>query len=154
MREIDLTQGKIAFVDDEDYDRINQFKWYAHYHKKRWYAIHNLPRQKGKIRKQMGMHNAVIGTLPGLETDHIDGNGLNNQKRNLRFVSTRQNQQNQHVKKSSHFPGVSWYNASERWRATIYLNGKQKYLGQFTDELEAATAYRVACEVLTGQRVI
>ncbi|NLI12502.1 MAG: hypothetical protein GX425_07745 [Peptococcaceae bacterium] len=87
------------------------------------------------------MHWYVIGRLPGLIVDHIDGNGLNNQKYNLRHVTTRQNGQNLHIKKSSRFPGVYWHSTSKKWASMIKIGDTKKFLGNFDSELAAFNAY-------------
>lgn len=80
------------------------------------------------------------------KTDHIDGNGLNNQRRNLRPCTTAQNAANQTQQKgrSSLYKGVSWRKGRNKWRAGIKVNGKQINLGDFTNETEAALAYNKA----------
>ena len=93
------------------------------------------------------MHHVVLGyPLKGFEMDHVDGQGLNNQRHNLRFVTHRQNGQNrkkgQKGKKSSQYSGVYWHKASKQWMARIQVNGIDKYLGLFTNEYEAFEAYR------------
>lgn len=90
MREIPLTQGKVALVDDEDYERLTRHKWYAVRAPHTFYACRNLPSpQKGPV----GMHRAVLGLPPrvgpdGILADHWDGDGLNNQRSNLRQATT------------------------------------------------------------------
>lgn len=108
MKEIPLTQGKVALVDDEDYELVNSLKWYAHLQSGTFYAMRHTPRTDTETRKLIGMHKFIIKTPDEFETDHIDGDGLNNQKSNLRVVTTRENQQNQHKEKTSKYPGVSW----------------------------------------------
>jgi len=142
MREIKLTQGKVAFVDDEDFEELNKFKWYAHKHRNTYYALRGFP-----IR--FTMHRELIFVPQGLITDHIDGNGLNNQKSNLRAVTNRVNGQNLHIKKTSQFPGVYWDKTKQKWKSRIKIKGVLKYIGDFKNEEEAATAYRVTVEVLT-----
>lgn len=93
MKEIELTQGMVALVDDEDFERLNAVKWCVHKGKRTFYAVRHLSRAMGHGLIQM--HNVVAGDPPpGLERDHRDGNGLNNQKENLRLCTTQQNQMN------------------------------------------------------------
>lgn len=154
MKEIKLTQGKVVLVDDEDFERLNQWKWYAENHKNTFYVKRQLPRINGK-QCSIYMHNVIIDkSLKGLETDHRDGNGLNNQKENLRHVTLRQNQQNRkHQNSSSQYPGVHWNRASKSWMARIHINGIRKYLGVFANETEAFFAYKQAVENI-GEKVI
>lgn len=147
MKEIVLTQGMHAIVDDENFDCLNQFKWYAHKEGRLFYARRNSA-MKNRYRNVILMHRIIVNPPHSTEIDHINGNGLDNRKENLRIVTTRQNQQNQHTKKSSNFPGVSKTSNHKKWRTFIVLNGKQRYLGQYEKETEAATVYQIACKVL------
>jgi hypothetical protein len=148
MKEIPLSRGKIALVDDEDYSELAKFKWCAHPNPSRiFYATRNMP--NGKSRKTIRMHRVILPPPPGKEIDHINGNGLDNRKENLRIVTRRVNQQNQHVKKHSKYPGVTWHKTSKKWLSQIRMpHQKQRYLGMFENELDAATTYLVACAVL------
>ena len=84
--------------------------------------------------------------------DHIDGDGLNNQKSNLRVVTTRINLQNRHTHKTSKYPGVHWERESQKWKAQIRIGDKKKNLGRFDHEIDAAQAYVSACEKLVEPR--
>jgi hypothetical protein len=139
-KEIPLTQGKVALIDDEDYEKISKFRWYAYQDGRTMYAISH-PHRNEKIL----MHRLILNPSKGLVTDHIDGNGLNNQRGNLRAVTNRANLQNRHCPKSSRFPGVCWDKYNHRWIAAIYFNGKKKNLGSFTNEIDAANAYQKEC---------
>lgn len=143
MKKIPLTQGKFALVDDEDYEYLKRWKWYAHKDRNTFYAARQTPQGGGK-QKMIQMHAEIIGRKEGFVTDHINGNGLDNRRGNLRHATNRQNGQNLHVEKSSKYPGVSWSKSNTNWRATIRVRGKVKYLGGFVDELEAAQAYQAA----------
>ena len=139
MKEIHLTQGKVALVDDEDFERLNRFKWYAFKNGYVFYACRSLPYSERKSRT-FYMHWDVIGKpLKGLETNHKDGNGLNNQRSNLQNGTKRQNQQNRihGKKKSSQYPGVYWFSIRQKWRAQIVINGIQTHLGLFLEEKES-----------------
>ena len=91
--------------------------------------------------------------LVPLVVDHINGNGLDNRRENIRLVTNRQNQHNIHRKKLSRYPGLCWGSQNKKWQVRIRYKGKRIYLGYYSDELEAATVYRVACKVLTGDDV-
>ena len=145
MKQIQLTQGKVALVDDDVYEWAKDYKWFAHFDNGNWYACRGFT--KGyKQYSMMKLHHAIIGfPLDGFEVDHIDGDGLNNQRSNLRFVDDRGNGQNQHLNnKTSKYVGVCWYKSRKKWRALIRINGKQKHLGFFNVEEEAAEVYRQA----------
>ena len=154
MKEIFLTQGQVALVDDIDYERLNCFKWCAQKDKNTFYARRYLSKKNGKSY-MIQMHHEILGIPPkGLITDHRDGNGLNDQRENLRFVTYKQNNQNRkNQESSSKYPGVCWYKTTNKWIANIRINGKQKHLGFFADELEAFEAYRKAVEA-NGETVI
>lgn len=161
-KEIPLTQGQVALVDDEDYEWLNQRKWHANYDKSTngFYAMTTLYLgwSDGKsITKHLSMHRLIMNASSGTDVDHINHNALDNRKINLRAVSRRQNSQNRKdkfSKLSSHYPGVSWDRSREKWRAVISLNGKQKHLGRFLDEREAAKAYETACRELVGEELV
>jgi len=146
MKEIPLTQGKIAIVDDSDYQSLSKHKWYAHHHRNTFYA-----RRKEIGGKAIEMHHAIIGKpLPGKVTDHYDGNGLNNRRDNLRYVTIRENSQNRHHPKESRFPGVALHKQSGLWMAQIVINGTKRYLGIRKNEEDAAFLYRNAINALGG----
>ena len=145
MKTISLTQNKKAIVNDIDFEKINKFKWYAHKDGNTFYAIRHAPTINGK-RPLIRMHHEVAGKPPkGFVSDHKNGNGLDNRRENLRFVTIRQNGQNQKNRKStSKYPGVYWDSEHEKWRAGIRINGKTKSLGRFKDEEKAFNAYMEA----------
>lgn len=144
MEKIQLTQNQYASVNNEDYERLNKFKWYALKVGKRFYAIRHSSSIKEKSYSIL-MHHVVLGRPPkGFEIDHIDGCGTNNCKENLRFVTRRQNSQNRKEKGSSRYPGVYWNKPSKRWLAQIWANNKRKHIGCFTNEIDAFNAYKQA----------
>jgi len=149
MKEIPLTQGKVALVDDEDYERLNKFKWHVHTCANAVYAVRAVNYPKGKEY----MHRVIMDCPKELQIDHIDGFCLDNRKSNLRIVTNRQNQQNRHHKKTSEYPGVYWEKARGKWRALIRIDGIQKHLGYFKTEFGAYRAYVQECNSL-GRPVI
>ena len=140
MKKLPLTQGQVAIVDDADYEWLSQWKWYAAKICNIFYAVRQAKRVNGK-QKNIFMHAEIIGRKEGLEIDHINGNGLDNRRENLRHVTHRENGQNRHDKRSSKYPGVCWHKRDFNWQATIRLNGKAKYLGSFINEEDAFAAY-------------
>jgi len=139
MKEIQLTQGKVALVDDADYEWLNQWKWCANKAKSCIYAARTWRENGKKITRRL--HTEIMGKKEGLEIDHINGNKLDNRKENLRFVTRRQNMQNLHTIRASKYPGVGWHNHNKKWRARIKTNGKEKLLGYYTNEEDAFKAY-------------
>lgn len=142
MKQIPLTQEKFAIVDDEDYERINQYKWYARKGGNTYYAMRAMPIQNSK-QQWVFMHKEILGLPKSIETDHRNGYGLDNRKANLRPATHQQNQWNQqsHYKGTSQYKGVCWNKLSKKWVAYIELNGKQYHLGCFDNEIEAAKVY-------------
>jgi len=138
MKKIPLTQGKFALVDDEDYPLLSRHKWCAHKEKNRFYAWMNLGNHKIK------MHQLILGKKRGYEIDHIEGDGLDNQKINLRFVSRSLNNINTPKKYKntySQHKGVLFNNKYEHWQASIKIDKKVIYLGRYETEQDAAHAY-------------
>jgi hypothetical protein len=142
MKQIPLTQGKFALVDDDDYDYLIKFNWFLN---NTGYASRNSPRGSGK-RKQIMMHRVIMCTPDELVCDHKDGDKLNNQKQNLRNCSYSDNSRNmkKHSNASSEYKGVSWHKATSMWQSQIEVNGRNLYLGVYEDEISAAIAYNNA----------
>lgn len=153
MREIPLTQGKVALVDDEDFERLNQYKWCASKGVNTFYAFRRISRKIKKNRMVM-MHRFLKPTPAGLQIDHIDRNGLNNQKSNLRIVTARQNQQNLAKPKSSEYTGVCWNKHAKKWMAHFCFKGRVRHLGYFKNEEDAGVTYLVACAVLCDEGAV
>lgn len=140
MKEIVLTRGKIAIVDDEMYDKLNKHKWRVVRAHKVFYAVREKPKERGRT---IWMHREVLNTPKNMETDHIDGNGLNNQKNNLRICTHQQNAWNQGVKCSNTtgFKGVKFDIIRGKYFTEIRINGKKKFIGRFSSPIEASMAY-------------
>jgi hypothetical protein len=142
MKPISLTHGQVTIVDDDDFERLNLVKWFACKRGNVFYAERNIRNDKGK-RQTSGMHRHIIDCPHGFQIDHIDGDGLNNRKSNLRIVTQRQNLQNLHIKKTSKYPGVYWHTRSKGWRMHIRIPGRkhQKDVSGFKTEEEAYERY-------------
>lgn len=143
MRAIPLTQGKVALVDDADYDYLMQWKWNAGRVNKAWYAQRRLPGPKKGKQKYIRMHVQLMNPPAGLTVDHEDGDGLNNQRYNLRIATRGQNNQAFRRKaegKLSKYRGVSRYKGSQKWFGQVEFNGKGYNVGTFDTEEEAAIA--------------
>lgn len=149
MREIQLTQGQVATVDDEDYEKLAAFKWSAHRRGNTFYAGRA---KTGPKKGLILMHRVITGVGSNLSVDHIDGNGLNNCHTNLRLATHKQNLRNQRKqeKTSSRFKGVCWRHDINKWMAYITADGKRRYLGHFHTEQDAAAAYDDAAAELFG----
>jgi hypothetical protein len=139
VMELQLTQGKVAYVDDVDAD-LAAFKRYAHKREKTFYAVRNIPRPDGGqtseyLHQEIARRMGIVGP-----PDHIDRNGLNCRRSNLRAADSSQQQAHRGCQKnnSSGFKGVSWFKALGKWQARIQVNRKQRHLGFFDDKIEAA----------------
>ena len=152
MKEIFLTKGQVAIVDDEDFEHLSQWKWYALETRNTFYAAHGITIAFKKYQPQL-MHHLILDVPKGYVCDHIDHNGLNNQRNNLRVVTVRQNGQNQRTRKTSVYPGVFWNKPNNKWCARIRVDKKIKHLGYFVNEIEAFQAY---CDVVLamGEEVL
>jgi len=136
MKEIQLTRGYVAVVDDDDYVLLSKYKWFALKQKTGIYARRSISKHC-----KIAMHTQIMNTPLGLEIDHIDGNGLNNRRTNLRVVTRRQNQQNKHILKRSPLLGVSFDSRHNKWQSKICVNGKIKFLGSYDSDTEAHIRY-------------
>ena len=150
MKEILLTQGKVALVDDEDYEELSKYKWCFTMRKgaRTGYVVRYLGKGGGR-GTTVPMHRVIMKAQKGQEVDHKDGNGLNNQKENLRFATRAQNSANKKSCNSTGFKGV--YKNKKRWSVNIGMDGKTKYLGSYSTKEEAALAYNRAAQEHFGE---
>ena len=147
MKIIQLNHGKEALVDDDDFEELNKYKWYAWKHRNTYYAI-----RRSSEKNLNRMHRLILNPFSNEQIDHMNGNGLDNRKENLRIVTNRENQQNRiNQIKSSKYTGIYWNKRDKTWQAMIRVDGKKKFIGCFKNEMDAASAYRVACVYLTGK---
>lgn len=149
MKQIPLRNSdKYALVDAEDFERLNHWKWYL---SPDGYAVAGRW-MDGKV-KTIRMHRLINQTPIGLETDHINGNRLDNRKTNLRTVTRQQNTMNRGPKPNtkSGVKGVSWDRDTQKWRADITIDGQKCYLGKYKDLQKAAAAYNRAAKKHFGQ---
>lgn len=142
MKEIFLTQGQVVLVDEEDFVALSRFRWSALPGGGTQYAKRTVRREDGRETTEQ-MHRRIMGAPSGMDVDHINHDGLDNRRENLRVVTRRQNSQNLRGKPdcSSKYPGVSWVKALSKWEAQAQVDGKKKHLGRFASEFEAARAY-------------
>lgn len=149
MREIVLTDGSVSLVDEEDYYIQSQFVWSCMHSKSgNLYAV----RRVNKNNRTVYIHRSIMGDIPELDVDHVDGNGLNNQRYNLRWSTRAQNQGNKRVVGgTSSYRGVWWEKGKQRWRAGITIKGRGTSLGQYVIEEEAARAYDAAAKEHFGE---
>jgi hypothetical protein len=145
MKRLPLSMGLFALVDDEWFEYLNQWKWYARksHNQNTFYVLRN---KYKPFHVTIFMHNLIMSPPNGLEVDHKDGNGLNNQRQNLRVCTSTKNKFNKgkYRTNKSGYKGVSWYPKYGKWQAQIQANKKKMNLGYFTDKIEAALAYNKA----------
>jgi len=154
MKEIPLTQNKIALVDDEDYERVTQYKWHARKQGNTYYAMRNIDKKSKQY-----MHRFILNISDDKFVDHKDHNGLNNQKYvneqqgNIRKVNHQQNGYNKQKRErtSSQYKGVTWNKNRKKWQAQIEINNNCIYLGLFNDEIAAALVYDKAAIIHFGE---
>jgi hypothetical protein len=151
MKEIQVTQGFIALVDDEDFEYLNQFKWHIKKDRSTNYATTNIKHDGGY--KTITMHRFILDAIKGVQVDHINHNGLDNQKHNLRLCSNSQNQMNRGYYRNctSKYKGVSFYKKTKKWKAYIKINGKRINLGYYHCEIDAAKKYNDKAVELFGE---
>lgn len=146
-KEIPLTQGKVAIVDDADFDWLNQWKWH-------YAAAGYAARATGGRRNRhiLYMHRLIVDAPAGSHVDHRDHNGLNNQRSNLRIATPSQNHYNARRNHgSSKYKGVYYSTARKMWVATIHADHRRIHLGTFATELCAALAYNSAAIQYHGE---
>jgi hypothetical protein len=146
MKLIKLTKGEFAIVDDQDFEWLNQCKWqYCH-----GYACRKL----GKTT--ISMQRFIMVTPKGLETDHVNGNKLDNRRTNLRICTHQENHRNtsKQSNNKSGYKGVSWHYDKRKnwgkWKVAITVNKRKIFIGYFSNKLEAAKAYDCKAKELFG----
>ncbi len=157
MKEIRLSNGMVTLVDDADFEMLSQWKWHASRNGGRsvgprrrvYYAVRNV--KVGDKWTMQRMHHLIISPPSGQEVDHENGNGLDNQRSNLRPATDPQNGTNRgpNLSNPSRLRGVS--QEGKRWRARLIVNGKQFNFGTFATLREAAAAYDAGAQRLCGE---
>ena len=145
MKKIKLTQGKVALVSDHRFEEFSQWNWSAQQLHGIWYAYRST--KNGSV----AMHRQIMGFPEGLQVDHKDGDGLNNQDENLRVCTSTQNQANRGKQKNntSGYKGV--VKARKRWCAQIKLNRAVVFWKSFSTPEEAARAYDEKAREIYGE---
>lgn len=149
MIEISLhNSGFVAFIDDEDYEAVTRHKWYLYDYKDRTlYAQNN---------KGLKLQNVIIPEVPeGCVRHHKNGNGLDNQRKNLKVITNLENLQNKSIYKNnkSGCPGVKWCEASKSWQVQLTVNKKRRYLGIFFSLDDAIAARKAGEQKYKGEEI-
>lgn len=150
MKEIKLTRGMVALIDDDDYEKVSKYRWYAFYNGFNWYAQTRLPNNRNHIY----MHRLVLGFPEGKQIDHINMDTLDNRKFNLRTATNAQNNRNKKAWNVLGIKGVSYYPNNKRikqYLARIGLDYKTINLGWYMTAKEAAEAYNNAAIKYFGE---
>jgi hypothetical protein len=147
MKKIQLTQGKVSLVDDSDFDELSKHKWC---YRSDGYAVRMSSYPNPKIIR---MHRVIAGTPDGMDTDHINGDKLDNRRANLRTCTRSENMRNdgKHSDSTSGYKGVTWRKDTKKWQAQLGVKYKHINLGSFDTAEEAARFYDVAANAYHGE---
>lgn len=150
MKEIELTRGKVALVDDEDFEWLNQYSWHARKKERTWYAWRSWRISRTKTGS-ISMHRMIMNTPPDLQVDHIDHNGLNNQRSNLRNCTHQQNHMNCRPMNGGKYVGIKYDRIYDCYSAAIKAEGVIKNIGRYPTAEEAAEAHDLAAVYYFGE---
>lgn len=155
MKIILAVNGEEIIVSNEDYDFLNQFTWIVDANG--YVRIKRMNGYKGKLHSK-SMHRLIMKTPNGMDTDHRDGNKLNNQRSNLRICNSFENMWNRKIQNSysnkptsSKYKGVYWLKRNKKWKVHIQVENSRLYIGLFTDEICAANAYNYYARIYHGE---
>lgn len=154
VRYIPLTRGYVAIVDAGDFDRISAYKWCVTEQPAKYRTPYAMRKDRvGDKYISVYMHRRVMGDPVGMHVDHINGDGLDNRRANLRLCTHAQNQMNKNKEVScvSRFKGVNFYKKTNKWTAKIKHDGKWVWLGYHFTQEDAARAYDAGAERLFGE---
>lgn len=157
MKEIQLTQGQVALIDDEDFELVSRYKWFALYNPNTdsYYALANIPNGGRTLSycDVIRMHTLIAGTPDGMNTDHKNHNTLDNRRQNLRPCTYSQSSCNRKMRadNSTGYKGVTFEKKKKLFRAMITVDGRRIGLGRYKTAEQASIAYETAAEELHGE---
>lgn len=144
--ELCIAGGRVVLLSEEDVGLVSKYHWYGVPSKKTVYA-----RYQDAARKVTLMHRLILGADPGQIVDHINGNGLDNRRDNLRLVTAAQNSHNRRPHGAIPFKGVTWAKGRTRYRAELAVSERRIGLGSYATAEEAARAYDAAALAHFGE---
>lgn len=149
MKTIELTQGFCTIVDDANYELLSKYKWRYHTNSRTSYAITG----QYKDGTYLFMHHLILPPVTGLVVDHINRNGLDNRRENLRYATKSQNLQNRGKtkKNTSGYKGVSWNIGINKWHVFVKTHGTRVNVGYYKHLKEAVIAYNQAAKKYYGE---
>jgi hypothetical protein len=154
VKKIKLTRGQVALVDDEDYADLSQFKWRAtwQHSMQSFYAVRDIRLPNGKWTKER-MHRRIMGLQYGdkRQSDHKNGNTLDNQRSNLRIATNFQNARNRKIPSNSTTGVTGVWKVGKKWGAVIQVNHSRLHFGRFADFEIAVAVRRAAEKILFGE---
>ena len=153
MTKIPVYKNLFAIVDDCDADLVSKYSWRTSVSHKTIYAKTNRSRRDYGNSRGIFMHRLILGANKGLVVDHINGDGLDNRRSNLRICTPAQNRMNlrMNCRNKSGARGVSSYKRTGRWRAQIAVGGKKIHIGIFDSIVEASAAYEAKAAEVFGE---
>lgn len=153
---VTLTKGYEAIIDAEDIVKVQSFNWTALVKARangKFQSVYAFRTERfNGGRRPVYMHRTIAETPTGMDTDHADGDGLNNTKANLRSATRAENGRNQKISvaNTSGFKGVTWHGRDRCWMAQIHMNGRNHFLGYHKTAEDAHRAYASASAELHG----
>ena len=153
MGEIELSNGGVVLVDDDDMEWLSKWTWRKHTDGSAVRMVYYGNKHKTRVHRIYRMHRVIMDAPRSLEVDHIDGNQLNNMRSNLRLCTSSENKMNTKTRSdnASGIKGVCWDNDHGAWMSYIKRDGKMITLGRFRNKQHARIARRAAEKVLHGE---
>ena len=148
MKEIKLTRGQYAMVDDKDFEWLNQWKWHATKTKYQFYARRTTTLAGKHIAQSM--HRLILDAKKGEEVDHMNRNSLDNRRENIKICTRSENNRNRQVFGGSKHRGVCWNKGSKKWASYLITEDEKFYLGLFKEEKDASDAFNKKYKEIHG----